>query len=85
MCSECDKCHGKISNGICPCGEWYESKDMPDFANDFEKAIVSYNRICDFESPRAVFTGDHHSGTCIVMFKGTYEDVEKVRQFIESL
>ena len=85
MSFECDKCRGTIKNGICPCGYWYEEDEVPNFAKTLEKAIYAYDHICEQYNDSSPFTGDHHSGNCIVLFKGTYEDTQKVRQFIVDM
>ncbi len=85
MKSECDKCHGKIFNDKCPCGFWYEKDQAPSFAKTLERAIYAYDYMCEQYNDEAPFTGDHYTGNCIALFKGTYEDTQRVKQFINGL
>lgn len=82
---KCDKCSGKIINGKCPCGFWYEHDKAPNFAKTLERAIYAYDYMCEKNNDDSPFTGDHYSGNCIALFKGNYEDTQKVKNFIKSL
>jgi len=81
MRKTCDKCKSKIVDGKCDCGVWYEKKEQPLFAENLERAMLAYNELGTFDP----ISGDHHSGSCIVLFKGKYEDCEEVKKFIGSL
>jgi len=81
MKKKCDKCHSDIINNECSCGTWFEEVDHPTQTKIFEEAILEYNKM-NLDCP---LTGDHHSGTCIILFKGNYEMSQQVKEFIENL
>lgn len=76
----CDKCNCKIIEGRCDCGIWIKPEEPIDPLTPLEDAIIAYNRM-NIDYP---LTGDHHSGTCIVLFKGDYDLCKKVKKFIEE-
>ena len=80
MKKNCDKCGSKIIDGKCECGIWIETQDQPEHLVMFERAMVAYNRM-NIDHP---ISGDHHTGTCIILFKGDYELCEDVKKYIES-
>ena len=82
MRSECDKCNTKIYNGKCGCGFWYEKDSQPNILKTFERAIYAFDYMCEHSYNQEPMTADHHSGNCLVLFKGTYEDTQKVKEFI---
>ncbi len=83
--NECDKCKGEILNGKCDCGNWYDKENVPNFAKTIEKSIYAYDHMCEQSNNSSPFTGDHYSGNCIALFKGNFEDCQKVKEFIKSL
>lgn len=82
MLDYCDKCQGAIEKGKCPCGSWYEKDNQPNFMQIMEKAIYAYDHMCEQYNDDRPFSGDHHTGNCVVYFKGDYDLCEKVKQFI---
>lgn len=84
MREECDKCLSLIQNGKCSCGVWYEREQIPPFSKCLEKSILAFNFLNDQKKIGDIFTGDHHSGTCIAIFKGSYENSQMVKKFIEE-
>lgn len=81
----CDKCGSKIVNGECSCGYWYEKDEHPPMMKTLERAIEAVNFYWDQTNSERPLSADHHSGTCFVFFKGTYEDCCKVSEYIERL
>ena len=77
---KCDKCGSDILMGRCSCGEWYENGKAPPLANILEKAILEFNK-----TGSEVLSGDHHSGSCIILFKGDHKKCMKVKKFVEEL
>ena len=82
--TNCDKCHSKIENGKCSCGFWYENNKAPPFSKCLERAIESFNFQYDQGQIGEIFSGDHHSGTCIILFRGNYEICMKVKNYING-
>lgn len=80
MRDKCDKCHSDILMGECSCGTWYEPGEEPDNMKIFEKAIEIFNA-----SGKKIKSGDHHSGSCFVFFKGDYAKVLMIVQFLEKI
>lgn len=76
----CDKCKSKIINGECDCGLWFNIDEQPDLTMFMERAIIAYNR----ENIDYPLTGTHHTGTCIIVFKGDIELCEKLKKFLEN-
>lgn len=79
MIVQCDKCGSKIENGHCSCGEWFESEDVPQSVKNLEKVILDFNK-----SSKEIRSGDHHSGSCFVLFKGDWAKCMEVVEFIEN-
>ncbi len=79
---ECDKCGCWIINGQCSCSFWFRPGREPPFLKTLERAILSYDHACEQTGENEPLVGDHYSGTCIVLFKGTAEDAACVKQFI---
>ena len=82
---ECDKCGSKIIDGKCDCGTWFNSRYFPSFFKTFETTIEAYNFICDQKDDYSPLSGDHHSGTCIILFRGDYKKCMKVKDYVNSL
>jgi hypothetical protein len=80
----CDKCGTDIIDNHCFCGVWGEAKDIP-VISPFEKAILQYNMMCKTHDCYTPISGDHHSGTSFIFFKGGYEDCEKVKEFMKTM
>jgi len=78
----CDKCGSLIENGKCSCGLWYEDHEKPLFTKQCEVAMESFNELYKKGQIGNIMSGDHHSGTCIIMFKGDYDDCMVVKDFI---
>lgn len=74
----CDKCNTKIINNKCSCGVWCESDNAPPLIKLLEKAILEWNK-----GGGKILSGDHPSGTCFILFKGSHETVKRVRKYIE--
>ena len=83
MKKTCDKCHSKIVDNKCDCGDWINSEDQPRNISIFEQAIIEYNRLNPDDDDYILF-GDHHTGTCIMFFKGDYKECMNVKKFIED-
>ena len=79
MRDNCDKCGSKINDGKCECGIWFEKEEQPDHLLFMERAIIAYNRM-NIDYP---LTGDHCSGTCMILFKGDFELCEDIKKYIE--
>lgn len=79
----CDKCLSKIEDGKCSCGVWFQTKDQP-FSVTLERAIFAYDHLCEEYQTFTPFSGDHHTGNCIVLFKGDYDLTQKVVEFIKE-
>ena len=75
----CNKCKGEIVNKCCDCGVWLDYSEQPPLLMSMEKAILAYNR----ENIEYPLTGDHHTGTCIILFKGDIELCDNIKKFIE--
>jgi hypothetical protein len=77
---KCDKCGSDILMNRCSCGHWFERGEQPKYLADMEKIILEFNK-----SGKTMFGADHHSGSCIVLFKGSEQDLGKVVLFIHQL
>ena len=77
---KCDKCGSDILMGECSCGKWFEPGEIPESMQVFERAIIEFN-----ESGKDIRSGDHHSGSCFVFFKGDYAKVQMVIDFIQKI
>jgi hypothetical protein len=82
MQKKCDKCHSRIVNSKCDCGQWLDGVELPRYILDFERAIDTYNKYCP---DGQVLSCDHHSGTCFVFFKGDCNDCDMVKEFINCI
>lgn len=82
---ECEKCGSKIVDGKCSCGDWYEKDKAPAFAQLVETTLLAYDFLCTTEKCDAPISGDHHNGSCIVLFKGDFDMCSKVKSFIKEL
>jgi hypothetical protein len=78
--NKCDKCHSDILMGRCSCGEWFESEEYPDRIKNIEKAILDFNA-----SGKDISSSDHHTGSCVVFFKGSFKKCMIVVDLIEKL
>ena len=78
----CDKCNSKVINGKCDCGIWINREDQPKNISIFEQAILEYNKL---NTDDCVLTGNHYTGTSLIIFKGDYNDCMKVKEFINNL
>jgi len=83
--THCDKCLSEIIDGFCTCGVWYDKGHHPEPMKIMERAITAYNFSIDQRKINSIFSGDHHSGTSIILFKGDYKKCMKVVEFIEGL
>lgn len=83
--TECDECYGIIIDGECPCGVWFKTKDQPNFMRLCETVIYGFDHLKNNGDLKDIFSGDHHTGNCMIMFTGDYEMCCKARQFIEKL
>jgi hypothetical protein len=81
----CDKCFTDIINGKCSCGTWYEDHVKPPLTKAIEAAIVAYDSFCKQNDTSCPITGDHHTGSCIVLFKGTIEDCDAIRELLRKM
>lgn len=61
-----------------------EEATIEGFIEKTEKALLEYNRLCDLHDNHTPMSGDHHTGSCFVFFKGTEDDCEKVKKFLEE-
>jgi len=77
---KCDKCGSDILMGECSCGKWYGEANHPEHMKTLERAILDFNR-----SGKDISSGDHHSGSCFVFFKGDYQKCMNVVKLIEQL
>jgi hypothetical protein len=79
MLINCDMCGTKIENGKCTCGVWVSKDEMKD--HPFLKSIEHFHEMKKF-----TFTSDAaHLGCAIVLFRGDYNDCQKVQKFIYEL
>lgn len=85
MRETCDKCHTPIIDSRCSCGVWFEDSKSVPFLKTMENAVEAYNFICDQNNDHSPFSGDHHSGTCILLFKGDYIDCMRVKKYISEI
>jgi hypothetical protein len=83
--THCDKCFSKIEEGKCSCGWWYEPNELPVESKFIEIAIETFDFFRDQGKFGDIVSGDHHSGTNIIIFRGDYEMCQKARSFIEAL
>lgn len=81
----CDKCKAPIVNGKCVCGFWYEKGEEPNIAKILERAILAYDYLSERHDDDTPLTGDHHTGNCLVIFKGDHADCMKVKKFLMEL
>lgn len=51
----------------------------------YGKSILAFNFLYEQKKIGKMLTMDHFSGTCMILFKGDFEDCKKVRAFIEEL
>jgi len=51
--------------------------------NNLEAAISSYNDFCEQSNNFKPLSGDHPSGTCFILFKGTKKDVDELRNKLD--
>lgn len=79
MRDKCDKCLTPIVNNRCSCGMWYNENDHTMDSYLIESVIYLFNSYGTNE-----MSGDHHTGTAFVFFKGNYEDCEAVKRFLEE-
>jgi hypothetical protein len=80
----CNKCFTEIIDGVCSCGSWYEKELAPEFAKTLKKAIEEFNFINEQKQIGDLFGINHYSGTCIILFKGNYYDLQRACAFIRS-
>jgi hypothetical protein len=80
--THCDKCLSKIENGKCDCGIWLEPGETPLFLKLVEKVVLGFDFQVDQGKLPSTFSAYHHSGTAIILFKGDYEFLEKIKDFI---
>lgn len=81
----CNKCHSKIINKVCDCGVWFDTTDSQPWQHVYLEEILIYYAEKGNWSKSHIFTGNHHNGMCFAIFKGDYEDTQKVKKFIEEL
>ncbi len=84
MKEKCDKCKSDIFQGECKCGTWYENDNSP-ASKVFENAILAYDHLYDQKRVMGPLSMDHHSGNCMIIFKGDYDMCIKARDFITEL
>ncbi len=77
---KCDECNSIIENGKCSCSYWFEREKQPKVSKILENSILAYNEM-NIDFP---LSGDHYTGSCIVLFKGDLELCKKVKKFIED-
>ncbi len=83
MRSNCDKCLSKILDGKCSCGLWKEAEEATEY-HPYLKAILAYNEECKKHGDWSPLSGDHFSGTCLILFRGDYEKCIKVKEFVKN-
>jgi len=77
----CDKCQGKIENGKCPCGTWFETyDDILEFSKLMKKCLDAYGFLHDQDKSLDFISGDDCGKTAIMLFKGNYEDCENLKK-----
>lgn len=54
----------------------------PEFYNTMERAILAYDFWCDQTGDDHPLGCEHHSGNCVVFFKGDIEDLDRIKDFI---
>lgn len=85
MLTHCDKCHSEINDGRCSCGVWVDDYKQIPGMRTLEAAIELYNFKCDQHNSSIPMSGDHHSGTCYIFFKGDYIDCMRGVEFIKNM
>lgn len=80
MRDKCDKCGSEILMGECSCGNWYEPNQVTEQMKTLEKALLDFN-----ESGKNIRSGDHHSGSCFIFFRGDYAKVKMIVDFLEGI
>lgn len=83
--SHCDICGIKIEESKCDCGIWYEKNKYPLLLNTIINTIQTYNFHYDQGEVGPVCSADHHSGSCIILFKGDYAKCLLAKQYVENL
>lgn len=78
----CDKCHGKVIDGKCPCGVWLDTKDVSNFTRLIQTVLLGYDYLYDHNLIGSSFSSDHFSGNCMILFRGDYDLCMKVRDFL---
>ena len=63
----------------------FGNSDEEKFIFSVNNAVLGYQRICETNGISYPIAIDHHSGICVVLFKGTEEDSLKVHEFIQGL
>jgi hypothetical protein len=63
--SHCDKCHSKIKNGWCNCGQWITNVERSPFIKILEQCLYGYDHICEQHGDEKPISGSHHSGNCL--------------------
>lgn len=77
---KCDKCGSDILMGRCSCGYWFEQiKEMPIEAQRINQVLEDF-----IKSGKDIQSSDHHSGVCLVLFKGDYQKCMRVVDFIQK-
>ena len=85
MEEKCKKCGTTKIDGYCACKDWEENESVAHELNAFEHAILVYNELCRQWGDEEPISGNHWTGGAIVLFKGTAEECEKVKEFIRRL
>jgi len=81
--THCNVCGSKIQDGDCSCGYWTEPGEdhkNKELCDHLEAAILLFNKL-----GQGIFSGDHHSGTCFILFKGNKNDCEAVVDEMERI
>lgn len=79
----CDKCSGKIENERCPCGIW-KKDHLPDFFEDLKCVVLQFKDEVESGRLDKIFTGDHHNGYCVALFKGDFKLCQKLKEFLNK-
>lgn len=77
----CDKCGSTIVDGFCDCGQWFEKEDQPLLLQQIQEILEEFAKDKEFK----IFSGDHHSGLSILIFRGDYNACMRVREYTENI
>ena len=79
MITKCDMCGSKIIDNKCNCGEWFSKESMEN--HPLKLSLEYFHDLKQF-----TLTADApHLGCAMVLFRGDYNDSQKVEKFIHEM